>query len=413
MSPVCFINFLKFETMKKLAMSPIYLTGKSIENEDIKNYLFHVINDGETLSLIAKKFKSSLHDLKKINGLKDEKIYLGQVLKLKNKELIKDFENRNHEKEFKEEKEKILLTDKKFVPINAKYTANNIEFPYEKSNFRDSYYMDFGFTTNLKLSDGLIYCLNGISWIEHHECYDAIGQDMVKKHYVYVNTFYMNKLGEVILGKQVYLDFVTQRQKIPHTDAYSYKIKLLSPVQKSVYDYVSSGKKLHDEIFIERKYKFASGYTYDISDNDRCYNVLKNASIINRATDTNCIYVAVQEKKEEVENIFNIISVAAIPFEIPLKFVRYIQTALEFIAYAIDWDGMIGFSDNFFNTRGSVPLSPIYHKFFKKIDAIDSYGNSVEGYKQRQEGKTEVYEEDFLMEEIFVLLQEELTKNKS
>ncbi|MBP7172877.1 MAG: hypothetical protein KBA33_02255 [Cloacibacterium sp.] len=176
----------------------------------------------------------------------------------------------------------------------------------------------------------------------------------------------MNKLGEVILGKQIVLEFVTQRQKIPHTDAYAYEIKLLSPVKKTIHPYLSSGKDLHSEIFVERKYKFASGYTYDIPDNDRCYNVLKNASIINRTTDTNLIYAAVQEKQEEVENILNMISVAAIPIEIPLKFVKYLQTGLEFLAYAIDLDGEFGFSDKLFNTRGPIPLSPIYHKFFKK-----------------------------------------------
>ena len=167
--------------------------------------------------------------------MKDDKIYLGQVLKLTNKQIIKEFENKNREKELKRETGKIVLTDEKFVPVNIGSMTTDGEYPYEKSKFRDSYYMDFGFTTDLRLSDGLFYCLNGICWIEHHECYEEGGQEMIKQHYVYVNTFYMNKLGEVILGKQIVLDFVTQAQKIPNTDAYAYEVKLLSPLRKTIY----------------------------------------------------------------------------------------------------------------------------------------------------------------------------------
>nr|MBP7172876.1 LysM peptidoglycan-binding domain-containing protein [Cloacibacterium sp.] len=130
--------------------------------KNTNDYLFHAVNAGDTLSLIANIFKISTNELKKINGLKNEKIYLGQVLKLKNKETIKEFEKKNREKELKKETEKITLADEKFSPVNVNYSFEGVEFPYEKSEFRDTYYMDFGFTTDLRLSDGLFYCLNGI-----------------------------------------------------------------------------------------------------------------------------------------------------------------------------------------------------------------------------------------------------------
>jgi len=396
--------------MAKMLISPVYKINKL----DRVNDLFYVVNDKDSLHSISEMYNLSTYDLKRINGLKDNKIYLGQVLKLKNKQIIKKFEKKNDENELKKENQKFILSDKKFTPVNVKPMTSDEKFPYEKSEYRDSYYMDFGFTTDIKLSDGLFYCLNGICWIEHHECYENNEQEAIKQHYVYVNTFYINKLGEVVLGKQIVLDFVTQAQKVPNGGFYAYEVKILSPgIKKTTYPYLSTGKILHDEIFKERKYKFTSGYIYDIADNDKSYNMLKMISIINRTTDTNAIYAAVQQKQEEVENILNIISVAAIPFEIPSKFTKYLQKGLEFLAYAIDLDGGFGFSDKFFDTRGPIPLSPIYLKKFRKVEAKDGYGNPIGGYEQIQSGKTEVYDEDFLMEEILVTLQEELLKNKS
>lgn len=396
--------------MAKMLVSPVFGVNK-LNNI---NHLFHVVNDKDSLHSISEMYNLSIYDLKRINGLKDDKVYLGQVLKLKNKQIIKEFEKQNRERELKKETQKINLSDKKFIPVNVKPMESDTEFPYEKSKFRDSYYMDFGFTTDIKLSDGLFYCLNGICWIEHHECYESKEQEAVKQHYVYVNTFYMNKLGEIILGKQIVLDFITQAQKVPNGGFYGYEVKVLSPgIRKTIYPYLSTGQALHDEIFKDRKYKFASGYIYDIADNDKSYNILKMISIINRTTDTNAIYAAVQQKQEEVEDILNIISVAAVPFEIPSKFTKYLQKGLEFLAYAIDIDGAFGFSDKFFDTRGPVPLSPIYLKNFEKVEAKDGYGNPIGGYEQIQIGKTQVFDEDFLMDEILVTLQEELLKNKS
>ncbi len=71
--------------MKKLVMSPLYTMGRNNginKKGDVKNHLFHVVNDGETLSSIAHEVKSSQDELKKLNGLKNDKIYLGQVFKL-------------------------------------------------------------------------------------------------------------------------------------------------------------------------------------------------------------------------------------------------------------------------------------------------------------------------------------------
>ena len=70
--------------------------------------------------------------------MKDDKIYLGQVLKLTNKQIIKEFENKNREKELKKETGKIVLTDEKFVPVNIGSMTTDGEYPYEKSKFRDT-----------------------------------------------------------------------------------------------------------------------------------------------------------------------------------------------------------------------------------------------------------------------------------
>lgn len=43
---------------------------------------------------------------------------------------------------------------------------------------------------------------------------------------------------------------------------------------------------------------------------------------------------------------------------------------------------------------------------------MDAYGNPIGGYKQIQKGDTKKDNDDFLMKDIFVLLQEELLKNK-
>lgn len=134
------------------------------------------------------------------------------------------------------------------------------------------------------------------------------------------------------------------------------------------------------------------------------------ASINNRIGDTNCIYSAVGDKKEEFENILDWISIAAIPFEVPIKFIKPLQKVLEFIAYASDLDSKVKLVDKLFDMRGPFPLSLIYQTSYALEPFVDPYGTTIGGYKQVQKGKTITYDTDFIMEEILTILQNDITE---
>jgi|GEM_PF-6159151 len=402
-------------TIKRLGIPKTKALEKSNvdTNIELENALFHVVNFKENLLSISQKYKISPNELKKINGLKEDKLYLGRVINLQNKNIIKVFEKHNNEKEFRKKINKTNVLAKDLFINNIKYKSNiNLEYPFESFKLRDRYYMNFGFTGNFILEDGLNYCLNAICWIEHHECYETHEQGTLKTHFIYINVFYINKLGEVVFGKQIHLDFKTQAQKVPNSGAYAYEIKLLTDIKKTVHPYLSKGKKLHEEIFIEKKYKFAGGAEFNISDNDIAYNILKKASINNRIGDTNCIYSAVGEKKEEFENILDWVSIAAIPFEVPIKFIKPLQKVLEFIAYASDLDSKVKLVDKLFDMRGPFPLSLIYQTSYALEPVVDPYGTTIGGYKQVQKGKTITDDTDFIMEEILTILQNDIKEKK-
>lgn len=405
MSAIKRLGIQKEESLKKGN------TDSHLNNNGFSGQLFHVVNLKENLLSISQKYKMSPNELKKINGLKEDKIYLGQVINLQNKNIIQNFESINNEKAFRKKANK-SNSPKDLLINNIKYKSNlNIEYPFESFKFRDRYYMSFGFTTNLFLEDGLNYCLNAICWIEHHECYETHEQGTLKTHFIYINIFFINKLGEIVSGKQIHLNFKTQAQKVPNAGAYAYELKLLTDIEKTVHQYLSKGKKLHEEIFIEKKYKFEGGAEFNFSDKDFAYNILKKASINNRTSDTNCIYSAVGEKKEEFENILDWISIAAIPFDVPLKFIKPLQKVLEFIAYASDLDSQTKIIDKLFDMRGPFPLSLIYQTSYALEQFVDPYGTTIGGYKQIQKGKVVTYDEDFIMEEILTILQNDITKN--
>ncbi|MDR6404842.1 MULTISPECIES: LysM peptidoglycan-binding domain-containing protein [Chryseobacterium] len=404
--------------IKPLGLSKIEaLGGSSNNNKDVKNLLFHVVNPGESITKISELYNIFPSELKKYNKLTDDKTYIGQVLKINKKEIIKDAERKNNEKEIKKPIiKKSENLDNYTTEVQKFISDQNSLFAYENFKMRDRYYMDFGFTENLVMYDedfksDINFCMNAICWIEHHECYDTHEIDAIKNHFIYVNVFYVNKVGKVLLGKQIHLDFKTQSQKVPQGGFYSYEKKLLTPINKNKYDYLSKGKNLHSEIFIEKKYKFAIGGEIPINDNNRAYKQLMSASMRNIFGDTNHIYAAVGEKKEKLDEILDWISIAAIPVEIPLKFIKPIQGLLEIIAYASDVDSKTKIIDKFFDERGPIPLSPIYHDYYEKPDIFDGSGTPIGGYKQILRS-SEKYEEDFIMEEILELLQEDIIKKK-
>ncbi|SEH35090.1 LysM peptidoglycan-binding domain-containing protein [Chryseobacterium culicis] len=401
--------------VKPLGLKKIALGKEDNKKNDAS--LFHVVNPGQNLARISELYSIFPSELKLLNKLTDDKVYLGQVLKVDKKELIKEFEKRNNEREARKPLIRKNKNLDKLVTDGPKYIPTlNSTFPHEEFKMRDRYYMDFGFTENQVIYDedfksDINFCMNAICWIEHHECYDTYEIDTIKDHFIYVNVFYMNKLGKLVSGKQIHLDFKTQSQKVPQGGFYAYEKKLLTPINKKIHEYLSEGKDLHNEIFIEKKYKFATGAEISINNNNRAYKELINASMRNACGDTNHIYALVGEKKEKLEEILDWISIAAIPVEIPLKFVKPIQSLLEIIAYASDVDSKTKIIDKFFDERGPIPLSPIYHDFYEKADVSNGSGIPIGGYKQILRS-SEKLDEDFIMGEILELLQEDLIKKK-
>ena len=74
--------------------------------------------------------------------------------------------------------------------------------------------------------------------------------------------------------------------------------------------------------------------------------------------------------------------------------------------------GSLAFQINYLTQGGQFLYHLYIINFLKKINAVDAYGNPIGGYKQIQKGDTKKDNDDFLMKDIFVLLQEELLKNK-
>lgn len=109
-----------------------------------------------------------------------------------------------------------------------------------------------------------------------------------------------------------------------------------------------------------------------------------------------------------------IYSIRYFPVEIPLKFIKPLQSLLEIIAYASDVDYKTKIIDTFFDERGPIPLSPIYDDFYDKPDVSNGSGTPIGGYKQILRS-SEKLDEDFIMEEILEVLQvnfpDQLVKN--
>ena len=59
------------------------ITTKNIPSPKTQNYIWHIVEEGETMYAISKKYGISVDDIKILNGLDGNNIFPGQKLKIK------------------------------------------------------------------------------------------------------------------------------------------------------------------------------------------------------------------------------------------------------------------------------------------------------------------------------------------
>lgn len=187
--------------MKKLAMSPIYRMGK--QN---KIPVYYVVNQGENLQGIVRKFDLSINEIKKLNGLKNETVYNGQVLYLKKPK--ETFVRLKSTKNLKPEYSSSNSQNRKIeAPVIKDDTSNE----WEEYQYRNTTMGFLGFTENIGIEDKELkkkidHCLTAVTLILDHQAYSPDGVNTLpkipRKNWTHFYTLYFNGDGSLVLGEK-------------------------------------------------------------------------------------------------------------------------------------------------------------------------------------------------------------------
>ncbi len=133
------ISVKELKRLNHLRSDKIYVGQRLRIRVEEKRYTYHIVKKGESLSLIAKKYGMTLKELKEINRLKTNRIYIGQRLKVraKKKKIVKKkIFRKKIAKERKVQKGKIKKQEIKFLKATeiGKY-FENLEQEYNKLFF--------------------------------------------------------------------------------------------------------------------------------------------------------------------------------------------------------------------------------------------------------------------------------------
>ena len=71
----------RYRELKKCEITSLSAQGDEYKIVDVENYNIHIVQPMENLNSISEKYGVSIEDLKKINNLNINRLFIGQILK--------------------------------------------------------------------------------------------------------------------------------------------------------------------------------------------------------------------------------------------------------------------------------------------------------------------------------------------
>lgn len=355
-----------------MLISPIY--KYRIEEVKNKKNTYYAVNADETLDSISQKFGIPSYELKKMNGLKTNQIYPGQVLYLnKPKENTKRVLNTKNLKP-------IQVNDsleKKMEIKNPIFSSNvGTSKEWEEYQYRSTTYGFLGFTESKQLEEKesklkIDHCLTAVTLILDHQAYSPDGENTLpkipRKNWTYFYTLYFDGDGKLVLGEKNQYIYTTQIQNVG-SGPYANENKIISPIDKNQAKMIST----HEDLFLNQIIKFNDGTVFDMKevDNQVFKKVLETISIFNRRGGMNYIYSSIKEEKEKVAKVLGIANLIALPFDIPK--ITNLQKVVGIIFYLLGMEQLIeSFNEDTEEYKGPIMLSPIFFYDYE----IKDFGN--------------------------------------
>jgi murein DD-endopeptidase MepM/ murein hydrolase activator NlpD len=152
------------------------VSGKRVVLEKVKRrvYLRYRVRRGDTLIKIARKFRTSVKEIRRVNRLKNDRIYVGQILKIPVYKYV-----------FIERVAKVPKISLRTLPVEGKIIKNRRGILI---------YADCGTPIRAVDSGKVIYSVDDIS---------AFGNMVIIEHKGYVSVYGYNARNVVKLGQRV------------------------------------------------------------------------------------------------------------------------------------------------------------------------------------------------------------------
>jgi len=153
-----------------------YISGKRVVLERVRKkvYLRYKVRRGDTLIKIARKFRTSVREIKRVNRLRNNRIYAGQILRIPVYKYV-----------FIERVAKVPRISLRILPVEGKIV---------KSKRGILIYTDCG--TPIRAVDNGIVIYNG-------DDLNAFGNMVIIKHAKYISVYAYNAKNVVRLGQKV------------------------------------------------------------------------------------------------------------------------------------------------------------------------------------------------------------------
>ncbi|WP_419869157.1 LysM peptidoglycan-binding domain-containing protein [Chryseobacterium sp. CT-SW4] len=343
--------------------------------------VYYAVNQNETLISISKKNGINASYLQRLNGLKDDKIYPGQVLYIKRPlERPKKVNNIKNLKPF----ENNISSDKnKEVKLPSLMLDQNVSKEWEEYQFRETTCTFLGFTENIKINDPKLnieidHCLTGVTLVLDHQAFSPDGINTLpkipRKNWTHFYTLYFNGDGRLVKGELNLYVYTTQVQNVG-SGSYSNENKIISPIDMKNSKMIST----HDDLFLKDIIEFENGDIFEMKnkDNQTFKKTLEAISIFNRRAGMNFIYAEIKKEKEKVAKTLAIANLIALPFDIPK--IQQLQKMIGVIFYLIGLEQLAeSFTEDDSKLKGPIMLSPIFYYDYEIKDSGNGYKKQIQ-----------------------------------
>lgn len=350
-------------------------SSNSVEN------LYYAVNQNETFNSIARKFGLNPYHLQRLNGLKENKIYPGQVLYLKRP--LEPSKKVRNLKKLKPFQDNIQLNKNKEIKLPVLLALPNQTKEWEEYQFRNTTFGLMGFTENIAITDQHLnqqidHCLTGVTLILDHQAFSPDGVNDLpknpKKNWTHFYTFYFNGDGRLVQGELNLYTYITQVQNVG-SGPYSNENKIISPIETKKSKLISS----HEDLFIKDLIEFDNGDIFEMAqDRNQVFKkMLEVVSIFNRRAGMNYIYAEIKKEKDKIAQVLAIANLISLPFEIPK--LASLQKVIGVIFYLIGLEQLAeSFTEKDSEFKGPVMLSPIFFYDYEIKDFGNGYNKQVQ-----------------------------------